>query len=878
MIPSNARRGIHQSNPAFAVGQPYHPAPNAALLIDFDNVTLGIQKDLGKELKTLLNSDVIRGKVAVQRAYADWRRYPQYIVPLAESSIDLIFAPAYGPGKKNATDLRMAIDAMELVFIRPEIGTFILLTGDSDFSSCVLKLKEYGKYVIGVGMRESSSDLLIQNCDEYYSYHALSGLTRATESTGSTEDPWVLVRRAAEQMVRAGDVMRTDRLKQVMIDLDPGFDEKQIGYSKFSKFVSEAVTRGIIRVRRGENGQQEIVYEAEAGAAAGTVQPSVDGAAREAVEHREPRERDRDRGRTRDRHGRRRDRRGDEPRPEREPGEARPPQVLDVADETPAAAEVEAPSAAAVPAAAPAAPAPKESQAPTDLESAYGVLQEALRALGAPGAPVRDGEVKRKMMEIAPGFDEGKLGFQKFTRFLRQAHDAEVVDLNRQREGVYEVKLGSRKLAMPLRPTTPAPRPKAADAAPAPAPEHTPVSSAAAAPAAPEVSVPTPPAATPGVGSIRGRRGGRGAPAGPPPLLPGQVVGRTASAPGPASGSADADTAAQPSTATPVTAVESGGIAAESEAVREVAGADAEAGAGETRSSRGRRGRGRGRGRSADDTPPPLLPGQVAGGAPAATPTPDVASEPAAPAVPTAPEPGVVAEAEGEVPEAAKKRRRGGRSRKRSDAPVEGAAESGGTDAESFSEAVVAAEVALPAAEPDVPTEAPPAEAGAAKKRRGRGGRKPANRDAADDAAQPAPAAEAEPTPPAAPAFSAERLGLPTGREEIGAYVTSAFKGVGAKTAGPLVEAFGADLFRVMQEEPERVRELLGDRRAGTVLDQWSADFERRSETVASEASDTDAGDTGDGGEGGAARAARRSRSRRGGRGRSTKRKEPPAS
>ncbi|MCL6650251.1 MAG: NYN domain-containing protein, partial [Chloroflexi bacterium] len=144
-------------------------APHAALLIDFDNVTLGIRSDLAKELRTLLSSAIIKGKVAVQRAYADWRRYPQYIVPLSESSIDLIFAPAFGTNKKNATDIRLAVDAMELVFTRPEIGTFILLSGDSDFSSLVIKLKEYGKYVIGVGIRESASDLLIQNCDEYYS-------------------------------------------------------------------------------------------------------------------------------------------------------------------------------------------------------------------------------------------------------------------------------------------------------------------------------------------------------------------------------------------------------------------------------------------------------------------------------------------------------------------------------------------------------------------------------------------------------------------------------------------------------------------------------------------------------------------------------------
>src|SRR5688500_2238391 len=173
---------------------PVHNAPHAALLIDFDNVTMGIRSDLTKELKNLLNSDIIRGKVAVQRAYADWRRYPQYIVPLSENSIDLIFAPAYGSSKKNATDIRLAIDALELVFTRPEIGTFILLSGDSDFSSLVLKLKEYGKYVIGGGIKESSSDLLVQNCDEYYSYNALAGLVKSGDESGTKKwDPWELV-------------------------------------------------------------------------------------------------------------------------------------------------------------------------------------------------------------------------------------------------------------------------------------------------------------------------------------------------------------------------------------------------------------------------------------------------------------------------------------------------------------------------------------------------------------------------------------------------------------------------------------------------------------------------------------------------------------
>src|SRR5215813_11162645 len=88
-------RGPQAVSSAPHVSAPLH-APNAALLIDFDNVTMGIRSDLGKELRSLLSSEIIKGKVAVQRAYADWRRYPQYVVPLTEASIDLIFAPAYG--------------------------------------------------------------------------------------------------------------------------------------------------------------------------------------------------------------------------------------------------------------------------------------------------------------------------------------------------------------------------------------------------------------------------------------------------------------------------------------------------------------------------------------------------------------------------------------------------------------------------------------------------------------------------------------------------------------------------------------------------------------------------------------------------------------
>ena len=368
-----------------------HRAPNAALLIDFDNVTMGMRSDLSKELKTLLQSDMIKGKVTVQRAYADWRRYPQYIVSLSEASVDLIFAPAYGSSKKNATDIRMAIDAIELVFIRPEIGTYILLTGDSDFSSLVLKLKEYGKYVIGVGIQESSSDILVQNCDEYYSYTSITGLTKTTESSDKPSDPWELIGSALARMTKRGDVMRSDRLKQVMMELDGNFDEGSFGFSKFSRFMTEASNRGLVKLTKLPNGQ----YEVTLGRAGGSRDTAKD-----------------DRPERRPRGGRGRGRTPQAPAPERK----------------------DAP------------PTPTEAPSDSDpLRAAYDLLEQALTALKNIGREtVRDSDVKRRMLQLSPSFDESDLGFSKFSRFLRQAGDHGIVHLHQMSTGNIQVSLTPR--------------------------------------------------------------------------------------------------------------------------------------------------------------------------------------------------------------------------------------------------------------------------------------------------------------------------------------------------------------------------------------------------------------------------------------------------
>ncbi|MGH7703965.1 MAG: NYN domain-containing protein, partial [Gemmatimonadales bacterium] len=372
-------------------GEPPLHAPNAALLIDFDNVTLGIRSDLTKELKTLLSSDIIKGKVNVQRAYADWRRYPQYIVPLSESSIDLIFAPAFGTNKKNATDIRLAIDAVELVFTRPEIGTFILLSGDSDFSTMVIKLKEYGKYVIGVGIRESASDLLIQNCDEYYSYSDLAGLTKEADTPSTQRDPWELVGEAVAQMARNRDVMRSDRLKQVMQQIDPNFDEKNAGYSRFSKFVVEAGQRRLVKVTKMDNGQYEVAPVA--GAPVGVAAAAATATAGEAREEGAGRARSRGRGRGRGRRG----------------GGGR-----------------EAVSEEARPGATDATPESRPEGTLT-LAQAFALMR---RALGELAGPVPHDALRLRMVTLH-GRQDPLLEPARFARLLRQAHDAEVANVRK---------------------------------------------------------------------------------------------------------------------------------------------------------------------------------------------------------------------------------------------------------------------------------------------------------------------------------------------------------------------------------------------------------------------------------------------------------------
>ena len=422
---------MHEGSPESGEARPERDdSSQAALLIDFDNVTMGIRSNLGQELRNLLNSDAISGNIAVQRAYADWRRYPQYIVPLSEASIDLIFAPAYGSSKKNATDIRLAIDALELIFIRPEIKTFILMSGDSDFSSLVLKLKEYGKYVIGVGIQESSSDLLVQNCDEYYSYSALAGLKKAGEEPLERHDPWVLVEKSIKKMVERRDTMRSDRLKQVMMEIDPTFNEKENGFNKFNRFVVEAASRGLLSIQKMDNGQYAVAPGAKVG-------PEADkaGAAGPGAKKKETKPEAKSQRRSASRRGG-----GRKPAGERE------------SEQTKGGGE--------------AARQTRRARPKLTLESAFGLLNKALDGLlEGPADSVRDSDVKRKILQLDKDFDEGELGFSKFSKFLLEAQESGAIELTRGPNGNFVVARTSRA-AKRKRPS----KSKSSEAAAAPKP------------------------------------------------------------------------------------------------------------------------------------------------------------------------------------------------------------------------------------------------------------------------------------------------------------------------------------------------------------------------------------------------------------------------
>ncbi len=148
---------------------------NMAVFCDFENVALGVRDaryakfDIGKVLEKLL----LKGSIVVKKAYCDWERYKEFKAPMHEASFELIEIPHVRMSGKNSADIRMVVDALDLCYTKSHVDTFVVVSGDSDFSPLVSKLRENNKIVIGVGVKSSTSDLLIANCDEFIYYDDL---------------------------------------------------------------------------------------------------------------------------------------------------------------------------------------------------------------------------------------------------------------------------------------------------------------------------------------------------------------------------------------------------------------------------------------------------------------------------------------------------------------------------------------------------------------------------------------------------------------------------------------------------------------------------------------------------------------------------------
>ncbi len=231
---------------------------NLALFIDFDNVALGARDARQRfDIKPLLNRLLEKGKIIVKKAYADWHYYKEHMLPLHEAAIELIEIPMPRISGKNSADIRLVVDAMDLCYSKDHIDTFVIVSGDSDFSPLVSKLRENNKRVIGIGVKNSSSKLLIGNCDEFIFYddiyrqtqHRLGGSV-ANVAADKRDLFDFLVKTVQSLLMESRGVLYSSLIKDTMTRKQPAFTERAHGFSTFGDLLDEARKLGLLIVER----------------------------------------------------------------------------------------------------------------------------------------------------------------------------------------------------------------------------------------------------------------------------------------------------------------------------------------------------------------------------------------------------------------------------------------------------------------------------------------------------------------------------------------------------------------------------------------------------------------------------------------------------
>jgi len=273
-----------------------------ALFCDFENIALGVRDahydrfDIRRVLERLL----LKGTIIIKKAYCDWSRYQEFKAGMHESSFELIEVPHVRLSGKNSADIRMVVDALDCGYTKSQVDTFVIISGDSDFSPLVSKLRENGKFVIGVGVKNSTSELLIANCDEFIYYDDLVRDEQATprRSRGGRQAPKAAAQDLAassttsalaatpaarrlekdiderrqdafDQLVETIEALTAERgedervwgsmVKQAMRRRKPGFSERYSGFRSFTALLDEAEARSLIIRTRDEKSGDSIV-------------------------------------------------------------------------------------------------------------------------------------------------------------------------------------------------------------------------------------------------------------------------------------------------------------------------------------------------------------------------------------------------------------------------------------------------------------------------------------------------------------------------------------------------------------------------------------------------------------------------------------------
>jgi uncharacterized protein (TIGR00288 family) len=245
-----------------------------AVFCDFENVALGVRDARYDrfDIKRVLERLLLKGPIVVKKAYCDWGRYSEFKAPMHEAAFELIEIPHVRQSGKNSADIRMVVDALDLCYTKSHVTTFVLITGDSDFSPLVSKLRENAKEAIGVGVKNSTSDLLIANCDEFIYYDDLvrdeanakrnAKPKAASKSKGRKAGEDDKRQEAIDLVLETIEALFAERgaeekiwgsmVKQALKRQRPGFTESYHGFRSFSQVLEEAAARGLIDVEEDE--------------------------------------------------------------------------------------------------------------------------------------------------------------------------------------------------------------------------------------------------------------------------------------------------------------------------------------------------------------------------------------------------------------------------------------------------------------------------------------------------------------------------------------------------------------------------------------------------------------------------------------------------